>query len=437
MAACPACSDYRRLKQDSYWRDSAPAFAGGAPGPVEGEVDVVVIGGGFTGLSAALALGQRGASVMVLEAGRVAAQASGRNGGHVNNGTSVDVGGLAAQWGLEQARALYQAYDDAVDTVERVVREQQITCDFFRGGKIKLAAKPAHYEKMARGFDLLHGQIDPDTELVPRDRLRSEIGSDLFYGGVVSRKSAQMHMGRFGAGLADAAARHGARIFEDAPVETLKRLAGTRHLVTTPRGSVLARQVLVATGASRVGPFAFFRRRIVPIGSFIIATERLSPAQRDSIMPTRRTATTSMNIGNYFRISPDDRLIWGGRARFALSNPESDLKSGRILEAGLRRTFPQLDGVGIDYCWGGTIDLTRDRLPRAGEQDGVFYAIGYSGHGVQMSVHMGQMMARIMAGEAAANPLRFLPWKPIPGHFGTPWFMPALGVYYRLKDRLQ
>ncbi len=424
------------MKQVPYWQDTAVPFAGGVQGALEGEVDVAVIGGGFTGLSAALALGQRGASVAVLEAGRVVAQASGRNGGHVNNGTAVDVGGLAAKWGLDQARALYHAYDDAVDTVERIVTEQQITCDFRRSGKIKLAAKPEHYAKMERGFDLLNQEVDPDTALVPRERLREEIGSDAFHGGLLHRKSAQMHMGRFGAGLADAAMRHGARIYEDAPVIGMKRLQGAAHQVATPRGTVMARQVLVATGASQRGPFFHFRRRLVPVGSFIIATEPLSPAQLDSIMPTRRTATTSQNIGNYFRIAPDDRLIWGGRARFALSSPASDLKSGRVLEAGLHRTFPQLGAVRIDYCWGGIIDLTQDRLPRAGEHQGLFYAMGYSGHGAQMSVHMGQQMARVMAGEAGANPLRFLPWKAIPGHFGPPWFMPIVGAYYRLQDRL-
>ena len=424
------------MKLIPYWQDTAPVYHGALSGPVEGEVDVAVIGGGFTGLSAALALGQRGASVMVLEADRVVGAASGRNGGHVNNGTALDIGGLAAKWGLDQARALYHAYDDAVDTVERIQREQQIPCDFRRGGKIKLAAKPAHYDKMVAGFELLHREVDAETELVPPTRIRDEVGSDLFHGGVVFHKSAQMHMGRFGAGLADAAARHGARIYEHAPVTDLKRLDGAAHRVTTPRGSVIARQVLIATGASQKGPFFFFRRRIVPIGSFIIATAPLDPVQIQSIMPTRRNATTSLNIGHYFRISPDQRLIWGGRARFALSSPDSDLKSGRILEAGLRRAFPQLGDVPIDYCWGGTIDLTPDRLPRAGEHDGLFYAMGYSGHGVQMSVHMGQQMASIMAGDTNGNPLRFLPWKAIPGHFGPPWFMPFVGAYYKWRDRV-
>ena len=419
-----------------YWHATATPFGGGTAGPVEGEADVAVIGAGFTGLSAALALAERGASVVVLEAGKVMSGASGRNGGHVNNGTSLDFAGLAARLGLERARSLYRAYDDAVDTVERLVRDHQITCDFRRGGKIKLAAKPGHYEKIASGFELLHREADPDTELVPPSRIRDEVGSDSFHGGLLYRKSAQMHMGRFGAGLADAAVRHGARIYEDSSVTGLARLRGSAYRVATSHGAITAKQVLIATGPSQHGPFFWFRRRVIPIGSFIVATEPLDPAQLDSIMPTRRTATTTKHVGNYFRIAPDNRLIWGGRARFALSSPTSDAKSGRVLEASLRRTFPQLGRVRIDYCWGGVIDLTADRLPRAGEHEGLYYAMGYSGHGAQMSVHMGQMMARVMAGDASANPFQGLPWPAIPGHFGPPWFMPFVGAYYRLQDAL-
>jgi glycine/D-amino acid oxidase-like deaminating enzyme len=425
------------VKLESYWLDTSTPFGLGAQGPVDGRVDVAVIGAGFTGLSAALALARRGASVAVLEAGRVAAGASGRNGGHVNNGTAHDYAGLAGRLGAEQARALYHAFDAAVDSVERIVMEEQIACDFRRGGKIKLAAKQAHYDSIARGFERLNRECDPETALVPRDRVREEIGSDAFFGGLLYRKSAMMHMGRFGAGLADAAHRAGARIFESAPVTALTRLSGAAHRLTTARGTLEAGQVLVATGPSREGPFAWFRRRLVPVGSFIVVTERLSAAQLDDIMPTRRTATTTLNIGNYFRISPDDRLIWGGRARFAMSNPTEDRRSGEVLRAQLLASFPQLRGVALDYCWGGLVDITEDKLPRAGEHEGLFYAMGLSGHGAQMSVHLGQQMARVMAGEAEANPLRGLDWKPIAFNYGTPWFLPAVGLYFRLKDRFQ
>lgn len=423
------------MKLVPYWADTAEPFAGAEAGPVEGSVDVAVVGGGFTGLSAALALGRQGASVVVLEAERIGGAASGRNGGHVNNGTSHDFAGLAARLGVDHARRLYRAFDDAVETVERIVAEEQIRCDFRRCGKIKLAAKPAHYDSIARGAELLAREADPEVALVPRERIREEVGSDAFFGGLLYRKAAQMHMGRFAAGIADAARRHGARIFENAPVTGLAR-SGQAHRVTTARGTLDAKQVFLATGPSRKGPFFFFRRRIIPVGSFIIATEPLTDPQLDSIMPTRRNATTTKNIGNYFRISPDNRLIWGGRARFALSSPTSDAKSGRVLQAQLAEVFPQISDVRIDYCWGGIVDMTADRLPRAGEHDGMHYAMGFSGHGAQMSVHMGQVMARVMGGDPSANPLRDLAWPAIPGHFGPPWFLPAVGLYYRWKDRV-
>jgi glycine/D-amino acid oxidase-like deaminating enzyme len=319
--------------------------------------------------------------------------------------------------------------------VERIVTEYQIGCDFRRGGKIKLATSAAHFEAMARGFELLHREADAETELLERARVPEEIGSSLFHGALVYRRSAQMHMGKFGRGLADAARRHGARIFENAKVTGWRRLRGSAYRLTTARGTVVAKQVFVATGAAVDGKW-FFRRRIIPIGSFIIATAPLSEGQIASVMPTRRTATTTKNIGNYFRIAPDNRLIFGGRARFALSNPASDVKSGIVLRGQLREMFPQIADVPIEYCWGGEVDATADRLPRAGERDGLFYAMGLSGHGAQMSVHLGERMAAVMGGDAGANPFAGLDWPAVAGHFGPPWFLPLVGLYYRTKDRL-
>jgi glycine/D-amino acid oxidase-like deaminating enzyme len=424
------------LKLQSYWLDTAPTFAG-ADAPIPDRADVVVVGGGFTGLSAARTLARKGAAVVVLEARGIAGEASGVNGGHCNNGLSHSYTDMAERIGADRARAFYRAFDAAVDTVERIVTDERIACEFVRAGKLKLAARPAHYESLARGFERLHREVDPDTELVPPSRVRDEIDSDRFFGGLLMKKSAQMHMGKFAVGLAEAAARHGARIHQFMPVTRLERRTGQAFRVHTPRGAIEARQVLIATGVSRRGPFSYFRRRIVPVGSFIVATEPLPPALAKRLMPNRRNYTTTKNINNYFRLTADDRLIFGGRARFAQSDPQSDLKSGRILEATMADLFPDLRGIRLDYCWGGLVDMTRDRLPRAGERDGLYYSMGYSGHGAQMSVHMGHLMAEVMGGDATANPWRELDWPAIPGYFGWPWFLPLVGAYYRLKDKLQ
>ena len=424
------------MKPDSFWLDTAPAFTGEAPLSGAVRADVAIVGAGFTGLSAALTLAKKGVSVRVLEAGKVAAEASGRNGGHCNNGLSHDFSGVAARFGVEQAREMYRAFDAGVDLVESLVKSEKIDCDFTRSGKLKLAAKPEHFDKLVRAQEVLAREVDADTAIVAKQDLGTEIATERYHGGLLQRRSASMHMGKFGAGLAHAAARAGALIHQNAAVTAIDRIAHGRFRLKTADATIEADQVLLATGASQEGPFGWFRRRIVPVGSFIIVTEPLGAERAAAIMPGRRTCTTSQHIGNYFRLSADNRLIFGGRARFAMSSPKSDLKSGAILQAQMREVFPQLADIRTDYCWGGLVDMTQDRLPRAGTQDGMHYAMGYSGHGVQMSTYMGDVMARRIVGEDAPNPWRALDWPAVPFHFGKPWFLPFAGVYYRVLDRI-
>lgn len=420
----------------SYWQASASPFSCGRSGPVEGVFDVAIIGAGFTGLSAARILAQSGASVAVLEASQVLAEASGRNGGQCNAGTAHDFGALAASFGIDKARRWYLAHCDAVDTVERIAAQERIDCDFTRCGRAKLAAKPGHFAKLEAAHALLSREVDPNVTLVPPERIREEIGTDEIHGALIQHTSAQLHVGRFGIGLANAAIRADAAIWEQAPVIGLDR-TGSHWKVSTPRGTLQAKQVLVATGgASLHPPFAWFRRRIVSVGSFVIATAPISDNLVTELFPTRRNYVTSRVIGNFFRLTSDNRLIFGGRARFAMSNPSSDHKSAKILEAAMLRFFPALAGVPIEHIWGGTVDLTSDRLPRAGEHDGLYYSMGYSGHGVQMASHMGERMARVMGGDAAANPFADLAWPAIPGHVGKPWFLPIAGLWYKLQDQL-
>ena len=421
----------------SYWLDTSEPFVSGSPDMHGGSCDVVVVGGGMTGAAAALALAKKGARVMVCEAGTVGQAASGRNGGMCNNGFAQDYASLSQRIGTELANRLYLAFDAGVDTVERLVREESIDCDFVRGGKLKLAAKPEHFDKLARSQALLAASVDPDTRLVTKAELRDEIGSDRYHGGLIFKKSAGMHVGRYVRGLAKAAQARGAHILEHVPVLGLQRESRGAYVVRTLRGEIRAPQVLLASGISQVGPFGWIRRRIVPVGAFIIVTEPLPVELLDRLLPTRRMATDTKNFVNFFRVTPDNRMLFGGRARFATSNPRSDEKSGLILRQQMATVFPELANVRIDYCWGGMVDMTANRLPRAGQRDGVYYSMGYSGHGTHMATLMGTLMAEIMDGRTDLNPWKDFDWPAIPGHFGKPWFLPFVGAWYRLKDTLQ
>ena len=428
------------MKLSSYWHDTAPAFAGGATGPVAGRCDVAVIGAGFTGLGAARRLAMAGSDVVVFEAETVGFGASGRNGGHLNNGLAHSYLAARAEFGAGKAAALYRAFDDGIDRIERIIAEEGIDCAFRRSGKLKLASKPGHMDAIAKNFAAIHAEVDPDTALLSRDDLRAEIGSDIFHGAMLQKKSAMMHMGRFVTGLAEAAVRRGAVIHEHAPV-TARRAEGRGWRLETPKGAILADRVLLATGAYTTPAFPWFRRRIVPVGSFLLATRPLSADEIAATMPGNRTCVTSLNIGNYFRLAPDNRLIFGGRARFsARSDQRSDARSGAILRRALAGIFPHLADVAVDYCWGGLVDMTADRFPRAGEADGVTFAMGYSGHGAQIATRMGEVMAdRILGrpGADARNEFLDLPWGRVPLHTGKPWFLPLVGLYYKAKDMVE
>ncbi len=424
------------MKLESFWQANAPVFKGAAQSPLPERADVVIIGGGFSGISAARSLAKQGIDVVVLEKNSIMSEASARNGGHCNSGIAKSFADLVARKGLEKASEMYRAYDSAVNYVSGIVKEEDIACDFRFCGKLKLASKPAHFDGLRAACELMRKTVDPEVELISAADIGREIDSQAFHGGLLQQRGASMHMGKFGVGLAEAAVRHGARIYEHHAVTAMTRLSGQRHRISTAKGDIIADKVLLATGCSSDGPFPWVQRRIVPVGSFIIVTAPLAPDLLHRLLPHDRTYVNSMNIGNYFRTTADHRLVFGGRARFAISNPASDSRSGEILRSAMGKVFPALASAPVDYCWGGMVDMSADRLPHAGEENGVYYTMGYSGHGTQMSVWMGNVMADLISGRADNNPWNDKPWAPVPGYFGKPWFLPLTGLYYKAKDRL-
>lgn len=343
------------------------------------------------------------------------------------------------QYGREAARALFCTSLDAIDYLEQLVGREHIDCDFARCGHVELAYKPAHFQAYAEEAEMLARDFQHPVRLVPKDALRDEIGSDAYHGGLLDEASAGVNPARYAAGLAAAAERAGALLFDRAPVEHIAR-AGDGYAVKTARGTVTARDVVIATNGYTRGLSPYLTKRIIPIGSYVVATEPLPRALARELVPRRRMLFDSKNFLYYFRLSADDRMVFGGRAAFSPETPNTVRESADILRRGMIDVYPQLRDAKVDYAWGGTLGFTFDLLPHAGRTgDGLHYALGCGGHGVALLTYLGAGVARRIAGETVESPLFTLPFPaaPLGLYNGTPWFLPFAGMYYRFLDAVR
>jgi glycine/D-amino acid oxidase-like deaminating enzyme len=404
------------------------AMPGRPAADLPGAADVVVVGGGYTGLSAARTLARHGVDTVVLEGHTVGWGASGRNGGFVLPGFQPGLGELVRRGGMPWARALFQRSLEAVRYLESILGEEGIACDYARNGAVVLAGRPSHLRRLEAEQRVLRDVMGYETVLLERAALGSEIGSDRYHGGLMDPGAGSLHPARYCAGLARAAERAGARVVEQAGVRRVRRGAG-RLEVETVRGTIRASQVLVATNGYTGAPFDRLRRRVIPIGSYIVATAPLDPALARRLVPGGRVLSDTWHLLHYFRLSPDERMVFGGRASFT---PIGTARSARLLGAAMREVFPQLGEVPVDFAWSGSVGFTLDRLPHAGRIDGVHYALGYCGHGVALSTWLGARMGAALAGAGEAPDLGRL--RAIPLYGGRPWFLPLVGGYYRMRD---
>jgi glycine/D-amino acid oxidase-like deaminating enzyme len=419
-----------------FWQVERECTAPGPPRdlPLPCAVDVAIVGGGLTGLSAARTLAKGGASAAVLETQTVGWGASGRNGGQVSVGSKRGPDGWTAEYGKDVAKRLLQASVDSFTFVQDVIKKEKIDCGWRKGGVYGTAAKPEHFGRLANWQRYMAEEFDYELSLVtPKDR-KSELGSDFYYGGMVDKNAALVNPYLYTRGLAAAAMKAGAQIFEQTEVLTTSP-EGDGWRVTTSRGSLKASEVLVCTNGYTGGVTPTLRRRLVPVGSHIIATEPLGEELALSCIPKRRTVYDTKKFLFYFTLSDDDRMIFGGRAAW---RPISAQQSGEIMQRHMVHYFPQLSRAKVEYTWHGQVCMTRDFDPHLGKMDGFYYSAGYCGHGVAMASYLGNVIANVIAGKPEDS--AFLEVKPlprIPGYTGNPWFLPAADVYYRTYDRLK
>jgi glycine/D-amino acid oxidase-like deaminating enzyme len=392
---------------------------------------VAVVGAGYTGLAAARTLARSGASVAVCEREHVGWGASGRNGGMVLPGFKADAAALVRRVGLPRARWLFGEGLEAIRFVDALVREEHIACDWRRSGHATLAAKPEHLRGLEAERDLLARDFGYQTQLLDAAGARAEVGSTAYCGALLDPGAGSLHPAAFVAGLGAAAERAGAALCEGTEVRDIAR-TGAGFRLTTSRGDMAANEVLIATNGYTGRLVPWLRRRVVPVGSYIIATERLEPAVQRRLIPWGRMLSDTWNLLHYFRLSPDGRLVFGGRAAFV---PAALERSVAMLRRALLRIFPDLRSVRIEYAWGGTLGFTRDHLPHVGQHDGLTYAMGYCGHGVASATWLGHRAGLVLAGQDDWPELAKCPFPLIPFNWGRPWFLPLAGAYYALKDR--
>lgn len=417
------------LWTDQYPRpDSLPA-ADGLPA----QVDVAVVGGGYTGLNAARVLRQNGAAVAVLEQHTIGWGASSRNGGMATTGIKQSMQVIFKRYGEKLAREFWQASLDAIDLVGEIVADEGITCDFLRKGHVALAFKPSHFEKMQKKAAWYRTMLDYEMTLASPAQLHSEIGSTAFYGGLIDEWSAGLHPAKYVFGLAQAVARHGALLYEQTAVRQIKKQNG-RFQVLTDRGVLQANEVLVATNGYTDGVPPRLSPRVFPVGSYIIVTEPLSPELQRHLSPKGRMFYDSKWFLNYFRLTPDGRMLFGGRNN--LSTGLDLVESAQRLQAQMVRVFPELRRAAITHSWSGRLGLTFDLMPHIGRIGGVHYALGYGGHGVSIATYLGAEVGKLLCGQIARTPFMEIDHQRYFFYRKRPWFLPLAALWYRLLDWL-
>jgi glycine/D-amino acid oxidase-like deaminating enzyme len=426
------------IKEKNYWLETR-TYPAGDPRAFPDSVDVAVVGSGVTGLSAAMTLAKRGVDVSVLEAETLGWGASSRNGGMVLTGMKLPVPTLISRYGRERVQRMYAASLDSIDCVEQIVREEQIDCNFSRCGHLEVACKQAHFEGYAESAALITREFNHSLRVVPKSELRSEIGSDIYYGGLVDETSAGLNPARYVAGLAVAARRAGAGLFEYTRVESVERESGNgghRFRVRTSKGSLVARDVLLASGAYTSNATPALRKKIIPIGSYIIATEVLAEDVARELSPKNRMIYDSKHFLYYYRLTPDRRMLFGGRAAFFPETENTVRQSAEILRRGMIGVYPQLRNTRVEFVWGGTLDFAFDVMPHTGRFDGMYYSVGYAGHGVAIGTYLGTKIAGQICGDANDIPFDGIPFPnpPLGLRSGHTWALPLAGAYYKFLD---
>jgi len=397
--------------------------------------DVAVVGGGYTGASAALTLARAGRDVLLLDAEAPGFGASSRNGGMIGSGHRLGLAALSDLYGRERALAILREGLASLDFTTQLIESEGIDCDFRRCGRFRGAWRPADYDAMTREAETLGREIGLETAVVPRGEQHREVATDCYHGGVVYLRHGAVHPAKLHCGLLALARDAGATVVGHTPVTGL--VAEDRGFrLSTPRGSVTASEVVLASNGYTGAALPWFQRRLLPVSSYIVATEALPEETVRRLIPGGRMIVETRSRHCYYRASPDGRrLLLGARAALRRISPAQAAPRNHRL---LVQLFPELAGVRLSHAWSGYVCFPRDQMPQIGVRDGIHFALGYSGSGVAMAPYLGHKVAlKLLGDRAGATAFDDRPFPPIPFYAGRPWFLPFLDLYYRMRDRLE
>ena len=419
----------------SYYAATATEHAAAPPLTCDSSAHVCVIGGGFTGLAAALRLAERGIEVVLLEQSRLAWGASGRNGGQLHVGLRRDQEWLEKTLGGAHARKLWELSLDARAYLDTLIAAHRIECD-FRPGLLHADHKQRYTDGTRRHVDHLRERYGySQIRFVERAEVRELVAADSYFSGSLDSGGGHLHPMNYALGLARAAQARGARLYEESEVQSVTR-SGSDWLVRTPRAQVRANQVILACNGYLRGIAPGVEKRVMPINNFVAATEPLGEERARALIRDGIAVSDSRFVVNYYRITPDHRLLFGGGETYGYRFPP-DIKA--FVRKYALKVFPQLDSVRFDFGWGGTLAITPTRMPFVREIDPGFYnASGFSGLGVLLAPYCGKILADAIAGERANfDLLARVPVPKFPGGSSLRWpTLIAAMSWYALRDRL-
>lgn len=417
----------------SYYAATANAFPAQPQLAGSTAADVCVVGGGYTGLSAALSAAEAGYAVTLVEAHRIGWGASGRNGGQMIPGLRWSATDLVERFGQETAQRLFSVGNTARARVHDRIARHGIACD-LRHGHFTAACKPADLTAMERELECLDYVMGYDAaQLVLPEQTAGIVSAKGYHGGIYDSAGGHLHPLNYALGLAEAARAAGVQLYEGSPV--IHVTGGDRPTVKTAHGSVSARYVVLACDAFMGEVDADLGRYTMPVANYNIATEPLGEDRARALIPSGAAISESRFVLNYYRLSADNRLIFGGGEKYT-PRPPRDVAG--FVRPYMEAAFPNVKGIGIDYAWGGLVGVTMNRLPHFGRKGNIFYAHGYSGHGVLLTTLAGELITEAMRGTAERFDLfASLPVKPFPGGplLRHPLYVAGM-LWYALRDRL-